>query len=153
MKEIFSPLSKPILIRPPALSAPVDNSLKQQPVYTGCTYQCIYVHQTYIVTWQYLLSPSGQPVNIHFIVLLLTAQTFTNGLPNEVCSHWMLSGQISHLNHSLVGQARGQRLPRELPDMMSTNFLDLLTPSPLSAFGSDLYYKIHATSLTTSASP
>ena len=25
-------------------------------------------------------------------------------------------------------------------------FLDILTPSPLSAFGTDLYYKIHATS-------
>ena len=34
-----------------------------------------------------------------------------------------------------------------LPLMMSTNILDFLTPSPLSAFGSDLYYEIHATSL------
>ena len=35
--------------------------------------------------------------------------------------------------------------------MMSAKFPDLLTPSsPLSAFGSDLFYKIHATSLTMS---
>ena len=34
---------------------------------------------------------------------------------------------------------------RELPDMMSADFWDFLTPSPLSAFGSDLYYKITIT--------
>ena len=33
------------------------------------------------------------------------------------------------------------------------NFLHFLTPSPLSAFGADLCYKIHATSLVTSAFP
>ena len=38
------------------------------------------------------------------------------------------------------------------PDMMSTHFSDFLTPSP-STFGIDLYNKIHATSLTTSAFP
>ena len=32
-------------------------------------------------------------------------------------------------------------------------FSDFLTPSPLSAFGSDLYYKSQATSYTTSAFP
>ena len=32
--------------------------------------------------------------------------------------------------------------------MISAKFSDSLTPPPLSAFGSDLYYKIHATSLT-----
>ena len=37
--------------------------------------------------------------------------------------------------------------------MMSAKFSDFLTSSPLSAFGSDLYYKIHATSLTLSAFP
>ena len=43
---------------------------------------------------------------------------------------------------------------RELPHVMGAKFLDFLTPSPvLSAFGSDLYYEIHATSLTTSAFP
>ena len=42
---------------------------------------------------------------------------------------------------------------RELPDMMSTKFSDFLTPSPLSIFGSDLYCKIHATSLTMLAFP
>ena len=31
--------------------------------------------------------------------------------------------------------------------MTSAKFLDCLTPSPLSAFGTDLYSKIHATSL------
>ena len=36
--------------------------------------------------------------------------------------------------------------PRELPDMMSAKFGNILTPSPLSAFGSDLYHKIHTTS-------
>ena len=40
---------------------------------------------------------------------------------------------------------------RELPDMMSAKFSDYLTP--LFAFGSDLHYKIHATSLTTSTFP
>ena len=39
----------------------------------------------------------------------------------------------------------------ELPDMMSENFSDFLAPSPLSTFGSDLFYEIHATSLTMSA--
>ena len=49
----------------------------------------------------------------------------------------------------------GHRAPgkavRGLPDMISTIFSDFSTPSPLSALGTDLYYKIHATSLTTSA--
>ena len=36
--------------------------------------------------------------------------------------------------------------------MTSANVLDFFNP-PLSAFGSDLYYKIHATSLTLSAFP
>ena len=35
--------------------------------------------------------------------------------------------------------------------MMSTKYSDFLTPSPLSTFGTDLYYKIHATSLSMSA--
>ena len=34
--------------------------------------------------------------------------------------------------------------------MMSAKFSDFLTPTPLYVFGSDLYYKIHATSLTMS---
>ena len=42
---------------------------------------------------------------------------------------------------------------RELPFMTSAKFLDFLIRSPLSVFGSDLHYKIHATFLTTSASP
>ena len=37
--------------------------------------------------------------------------------------------------------------------MMSAKRSDFLTPSPLSAFESDLCYKIHATSLTTFAFP
>ena len=37
-------------------------------------------------------------------------------------------------------------------NMMSANFSDFLTP-PVSAFGSNLYYKIHAISPTTSAFP
>ena len=40
-----------------------------------------------------------------------------------------------------------------LPYVMSTKFSDFLTSSPLSAFGSDFYNKIHATALTTSAFP
>ena len=47
-----------------------------------------------------------------------------------------------------------ESLLRELPDMMSAKFSAFLHPSPpLSALGSDLCYTIHATSLTTSASP
>ena len=34
--------------------------------------------------------------------------------------------------------------------MTSAKFLGFLTPSPLSAFGTDLYYKIYVTSLNTS---
>ena len=37
--------------------------------------------------------------------------------------------------------------------MIFAKCLDFFTPPPLSAFGSDLYYKIHATYLTTSAFP
>ena len=37
--------------------------------------------------------------------------------------------------------------------MMSAKLSDFLTPSPLSTFGTDLWFKIHATSLTTSAFP
>ena len=44
-----------------------------------------------------------------------------------------------------------ERRIRELPYMTSAKFSDFLTPSPLSAFGSALRYRIHATSLTTSA--
>ena len=36
--------------------------------------------------------------------------------------------------------------------MTSAEFSDCLTPSPLFAFGTDLLYRIHANSLTTSAS-
>ena len=42
---------------------------------------------------------------------------------------------------------------RGLPLMMSTKISDFLIPSLLSAFVSDLYYKIHATSLIMSAFP
>ena len=42
---------------------------------------------------------------------------------------------------------------RELPGMMSAKFSDILTPSPLSTFGSDFCYRIHTTSLTASAFP
>ena len=43
---------------------------------------------------------------------------------------------------------------RELPNMLSAKFSDFLTPCPsLPAFGSDLLYKIHVTSLTMSAFP
>ena len=41
----------------------------------------------------------------------------------------------------------------ELPYMMSAIFSDFFTPSPLSAFGSDLNYKIHVTSISRSAFP
>ena len=44
-------------------------------------------------------------------------------------------------------------LLRELPDIMSAEFSHFLTPSPFSTFGSDLYYKIQATSLTMSTFP
>ena len=37
--------------------------------------------------------------------------------------------------------------------MTSTKFSDFLTPSPLSAFGTYLYCKIHTTTLTTSTFP
>ena len=40
---------------------------------------------------------------------------------------------------------------KEPPNMISANFSDFL--SPLSAFGSDLQYEVHATSLTTPAFP
>ena len=40
---------------------------------------------------------------------------------------------------------------REFPVMMSTKFSVFLTPSPISAFGFDSYYKILVTSLTSSA--
>ena len=49
--------------------------------------------------------------------------------------------------------SRGRVTIRELPDIMSAKFSDFFTPSPLSAFEIDLYYNIHATSLTTSAFP
>ena len=47
----------------------------------------------------------------------------------------------------------GREALRELPDMMSAKISDFLTLSPLSTCESDLYYKIHATSLTTSSFP
>ena len=50
------------------------------------------------------------------------------------------------LSPRLFGGYSGPRSNlRELPDMVSAKFLDLLTASSLSAFGSDSYYKIHAT--------
>ena len=42
---------------------------------------------------------------------------------------------------------------RELPLTTSAKFSDFVIPSPLVCIGSDLYYNIHATSLTTSAFP
>ena len=42
---------------------------------------------------------------------------------------------------------------REHPLMTSTKSLDFWPPPPLSAFGSDLYYKIHTNSLTMFAFP
>ena len=42
---------------------------------------------------------------------------------------------------------------KELPDVMSAKCSDFLTPSPLSAFGSDSFYKIHSNPLTTPAFP
>ena len=42
---------------------------------------------------------------------------------------------------------------REHPLMTSAKVSGFLTPSPLSAIGTDLNYKIHAASLTTSAFP
>ena len=42
---------------------------------------------------------------------------------------------------------------REHPYTTSANYLDYLTPSPLVGFGTDIYYKIYATSLALSAFP
>ena len=51
------------------------------------------------------------------------------------------------------GQARNWATIREHPLITSANFSDFLTPSPLSAFGEDLCYTIHATSPSSSAFP
>ena len=59
---------------------------------------------------------------------------------------------VVHRGAASVARVAG-RLVSGLPLMMSTKCSDFLTPSPLSAFGSDLNYKIHATSLTMSAFP
>ena len=58
-----------------------------------------------------------------------------------------------NFNLALLGGAPVISQLGEIPDMMSAKISDFLTPSPLSTFGSDLYYEIHATSLTTSAFP
>ena len=42
---------------------------------------------------------------------------------------------------------------KEASDMMSANFSDFLPPPHFSVFGTDLFYEIPATSLTTSAFP
>ena len=55
-------------------------------------------------------------------------------LPSRCCCCRVEETQLSHYR------------VRELPDVTSAIFSDFLTPfPPLSAFGSDLYYKIHTT--------
>ena len=58
---------------------------------------------------------------------------------------WEIGGGMSAIVHQTSTDSsakRGRRVQagrqRELPDMMSAKYLDFLTPSPLSAFGSDL---------------
>ena len=67
-------------------------------------------------------------------------------------SRTLPTGRRASASVNLTAYASSTPMQRELPDMMFAKFPDILTPS-LSAFGSDLYYKIHATSLTTSACP
>ena len=66
-------------------------------------------------------------------------------------------GHKSHLSHLdyCPGAMRdlSSGVIRELPDMMSAKIPDFYTPSSLSSLGSDSNYKIHATSLITSAFP
>ena len=94
-------------------------------------------------TWR----PRAPQPSLEVAIILKVAQRVFK-LP---CSHSALRPSLPFMTMNFHPPA----LPSlwELADTTSTNFLEFFTPSPLSAFGSDLYNKIHATSLTTSAFP
>ena len=63
------------------------------------------------------------------------------------------ASQISAFSLSCETVRGVGRATRELPLMTSAKYSDFLTHPPLSTFGTELKYKIHSTSLTTSAFP